>query len=286
MTCQAVVRRVGVAEAEHPDRAGGVLPRVVALLPGAAEVDPPAAEDHRGVADHLLGVARRPADGVQLEQLAAVVLVGRVADRAEVVEVGEHRRVQRARDEQVLEPAERVLPHGLVVADPVDPRRTADGADVEVVGPEVDHRLEHLAVAVDPPQHRPRRQLVGVAVAHLALGELHRRGLPQLGEPPVEVADLGVLGHGRGVELPDEPGGRAAERLHLREGRLRPAAAEPVHQVEGVRRGHLGGAVRVDDVPPAAARPDSAHRLTDRHERLPRGLRPTSHGVGGPAPAG
>ncbi len=154
---------------------------------------------------------------MQLEQLPTVVLVGRVAHRAVVVEVAEHRRVQRARDQQVLEPAERVLPDRLVVADPVDPRRTADRADMQVVGPEVDHGLQHLPVAVDAAEHRPRRQLVGVPVADLALGELHRRRLPELGEPAVDPAHPRVLGHARRVELRVEPRGRAAQGLHLRE---------------------------------------------------------------------
>src|SRR5439155_11921876 len=100
-----------------------LAPRIVSLRPvheptaGAQVVDAPAGEAARRVDDVVLGVAGVDADRVQLQQLAAVVLV-EPADRAPayrhrrpaevVVEEVEHRRMGGGGAEQVTELAERV----------------------------------------------------------------------------------------------------------------------------------------------------------------------------------
>jgi hypothetical protein len=123
-----------------------VLRRVVEVQHRAV-VDREAGQQPRGRLDHRLRVAGVDADGVQLEQLARVVLVRCVAVAVGVVEVGEHRRVPRRRDEHVAELSERVPADDLRVEEVTrrpDVRRRA--GDVEVVGPEVDHHLEQLAL--------------------------------------------------------------------------------------------------------------------------------------------
>ena len=98
----AAVRR---REAEHLHPAGRVDRRVVVGLPGVPGIDGVAGEDPRRCLDHVLGVARRASDGVQLEQLAALVLVREVLGRLVVAQVEQHRRVQAGGDEQVVEVA-------------------------------------------------------------------------------------------------------------------------------------------------------------------------------------
>ena len=72
-------------------------------------------EDVGAVADVVLGVAGRHPDGVQLEQLAPVVLVDRVLGRLLGGEVAQHRWVATGRDEHVGEVAERVGPDHVTV---------------------------------------------------------------------------------------------------------------------------------------------------------------------------
>ena len=92
-----------MAEVEDLDGTHRVGVGVVLRVEGLAPVHRVAGEEHRGGLHHRLRVARVAADGVQLQQLAALVLVRLVPHRLPVVEVHAHRRVQRAGDEQVLE---------------------------------------------------------------------------------------------------------------------------------------------------------------------------------------
>ena len=142
----AVRARVGVAEVQDLHPAGRVLGGVVEVLHRAV-VDGEAGQQAGSRLHHRLGVAGLDADGVQLEQLAGVVLVRRVLVAVGVVEVGEHRRVPRRRDQHVAELPEGVLAdHLQVVEVPGRPDVRRRARHVEVVGPEVDHRLEQLPV--------------------------------------------------------------------------------------------------------------------------------------------
>jgi hypothetical protein len=120
--------------------------------------DAPAGERAGELGDVVLAVAAAHAGRVQLEDLARQVLVEAAlalgvggggalrgealgADRADLVEVDQHRRVTLDRDQQRLERAEHVRPDrlGLERAGDRSERRLLD-RDREVVGPEVDQR--------------------------------------------------------------------------------------------------------------------------------------------------
>ena len=212
----AVGGGVRAAEAQHPHRPGGVPAPVVEPVPGAEGVHGVAGEDLRGVLDHRLGVARAPADGVQLEQLAALVLVGRVLHRRPVVEVEQHRRVQRRGDQQVVEAAEGPGADHLVVRRAVHPAEVGVGVHVQVVGPEVDHVLQHLPLGVDPAQHRDAGQVGGVLPAALGPGlvpgPLGGRRLGQPGEPRRQRLGERRLGDAGRCQLLLEPPGLPSPR--------------------------------------------------------------------------
>src|SRR3989454_6758833 len=78
----------------------------VAALPGP--LDTPASEDARHVDHVLLRVAAVHAEGVQLEQLAGVVLVEPQRDALPIIEIEQHRRALGRGDQEILEPAQRV----------------------------------------------------------------------------------------------------------------------------------------------------------------------------------
>ena len=118
----------------------------VALADIAA--DGPAGEDQRQLLHVALVVATIDAEGMQFEQLAGVVLIEATAvvppgagigpDRADLIEVDQHRRVTRAGLHHVLEAAEDVRADGLALvgAGGQGHDRLASGADREVVRPE------------------------------------------------------------------------------------------------------------------------------------------------------
>ena len=139
----AVRGGVGMAEAEHADGTHRVGFGVVVGLEGAWIVHRPAGQDLGRVLHHVLGVARVRTDRVQLEQFAAVVLVGRIAHGLGVVEVEQHRRLQADRGQQLVEPAQGVGPdHGVVLL-ATEPGLVGERRHVEVVRPQVHHVLEH-----------------------------------------------------------------------------------------------------------------------------------------------
>ncbi len=107
--------RVRGAEAEHLHRAD-VVP-VVVVRELAVHADRVAGHDARRVDDLGMGVAGVDADGVQLEQFAAVVLVQGVDGAVVVVQVRQHRRALRAGEQQVAERAQRVLADDVAVVD-------------------------------------------------------------------------------------------------------------------------------------------------------------------------
>ncbi len=109
---------------------------------------------------------------MQLEKLAAVILVGGTSARAAVREVIEHRRAGGDRLEEVAEIAERVAADHLAV---VRGQRHRDlvariGIDVEVVVPEARQHLAQLPAAVHRAEDGRRRHLLARAAA---LGAVH-----------------------------------------------------------------------------------------------------------------
>ncbi len=134
-------RGVGVGEAEHPHRSGAVDVVVVDVVLVVVERAP--GEQFRGVLDVVLGVGQ--ADGVQLEQLAAVVLVHRGLRRLGQVEERQHGRVLGRRQQHVGERTHRVCAdHVAVVGVPGVPDVAVVVGDVEVVAEEVDQHLVQL----------------------------------------------------------------------------------------------------------------------------------------------
>ena len=201
----------GDGEPEHLLAALVVLACAEHVAAGGAQVvDAVAGEAARGV-DHVrLRVAGVDADRVQLQELAAVVLVD-PADRAAalrarrrvqvVVEVVEHRRVQRHGAEQLAEAAQHVRPHRVAL---VGRDREAVEAvaheHVEVVEPEVDQQLLQLVAGVDRAHHlgggelvedEAERPAVGVVEREHLRGRVAERGIGR--EPRVE---LGVRARG------------------------------------------------------------------------------------------
>jgi hypothetical protein len=212
---------------------------------GAAGVDGEPGEDPGAVADLGLAVAGADADGVELEQLAAEVLVRGPLRRGGVVEVGQHRRVRGGRLEEVGEPAERVPPENVgVVAVAVVPDVVAGAGDVEVVRPDVDHHLEQLPPAPRGPAQGGPAQVehevpgaVGVAGADLGAAQGER------GKAGDDGVALGIRDRRR-VQLLLEPGaasepGRAGDEVRREAPRGAPQqvgeavglAREPGHPV-------------------------------------------------------
>ncbi len=191
-------RAVRVRPGAHRERSDvPVLGAVEELARGAVDRQP--RQRQGALLDVGLGVVA-DADGVELEQLTTEVLVDPPRPGAVGVEVAQHRRVRRRRDQQVREPAQRVLPdHGVVVV-PAQVHAVAPERDVEVVRPEVDHLLEQLALGPDRPRD----------------GVLHQR---------VQVVP-GPDRARRGVRLPDgltQPRPRRSHRVDLRVGQRRGA---------------------------------------------------------------
>ncbi len=267
---------VGGVPPHHVDRAGVVGPvAVLELARVPAEAEP---RQHQGRLTHvLLVVATVDADRVQLEDLAAVVLVRVVLRALRVVEVGHHRGVRRGGPQHVLELAQRVLAdHRAVVVVPGPPARLVRVRDVQVVRPEVDHHLEELSLAPGFPHDRglpervhqvPRafegleRALhrhveVGVAVGDVVLAEavVHARRVELAIEPAVapEPADLLHEVLGRTERRPPK-------QVQVGTGGHERAARSGRHGVEHPR-GHPGSCEH-------AADRGGAHEVASRHGR-------------------
>ncbi len=179
-------------------------------------VDRPPAQQQRALLHVPLGVPRVHPDRVQFQQLPRVVLVRLLAGRARPVEVGQHRRVEGAGQQHRLEVAEGMLAdHIALIGVPGD-----EGAagrvrreHVQVVGPEVDHHLEHLTAAEDRPAQVISGQDKLIVEVVLGRGRL-RGGALQLRPELLQRLDPGV-GDLAGLELPFQPLARA-QALHLR----------------------------------------------------------------------
>ena len=242
-------------------------------LRGGVGVDRPPGEGPRDLFDVLLGVAAVDAEGVELEELAAVVLVdaaalrgrpgrrGRALLRARllVVEVVQHPGMPGRRAEDLAERRQHVRPDGVAV---VGQRRLdvlASGGDVEVVEPEVGHHLAQLVLRAHRPldlgldedgvqvaegadlvlAHVPLRALaVGLAVL-LGVGRDEARRARFLGDAARAAVVLGQPRQRLAVVLE-----RADPRLHLGVGDLAPdLLLDPVfeadveHAVDLARRG-------------------------------------------------
>ncbi len=139
---------------------------------------------------------------MQLEQLAALVLVGVLLVGHGVAEVDAHRRVDRDGLQQRLERAQRPRPDRFAVVHA--PGVDAVGADrhVEVVLPELRHGLEHLALAHHPPQQQPvlvvGHDLPAADLAAVVLGRDPPTATTSGREPRAERVAGGV-GHAAGL---------------------------------------------------------------------------------------
>ncbi len=212
-------------------------------------VHPVAGEDPGGVLDVVLGVVAL-SDGVQLEELAAEVLVGGLLRRAGVVQRDAHGGVGDGVDEHLVEPSERVGADDLAVVGAVQEHPVVVEGDVEVVLPELGHHLQHLTVGVDAPQQAPAGVVRHLRPAALDLGLVP---LPDAGrvevdrDPPrLERVGLGV-GDRCGVQLGLEPRLGAAGVPHLGVQGGRDAVAEPAGQVQrGSGRQRRGREARLD----------------------------------------
>ena len=207
----------------HPRRG------LVALL----GVHAPAGEDAGGVLDVVLVVGADP-DGVQLEQLAAQVLVRVLGGGVAVVEVDEHRRVRHGGEQDVLVPAEGLRAEGLAVRAAEEVCRLAVQRHVEVVLPELRHQLEDLTVGEDPAhQHVALVVLAhaeGAHHAHLVLGPHALRALVERRPPALELVGEAVRDRARG-QLPLPPRARTTRGADLGRELRRDAVAEAGDQV-------------------------------------------------------
>ena len=157
-------------------------------------LDAPAREDSRDLDDVLLRVTAIDAEGVQLEQLARVILVdsrrlppapllrhlipaeprsaewreelarlrrGRTGrDALRIVEIKEHRGAFSRRDEQIFEFAERPRPDGFFyIRRQQKPIGALAYKDVEMIRPEVDHHFPQLPLRYRRPHDRELLQL-------------------------------------------------------------------------------------------------------------------------------
>ena len=172
-----------IVEREPKDALGSVIVRPIAEHESCAafrRLDAPTRENPGDLDDVLLRVAAVDAEGVQLQQLARVILVdaGRLAsppllrhfvlpeprpseERAEpadgarrrrrrgtgrhtlrIVEIEQHRRTFGRRDQQVLKAAERTRPNGLLdIGRQQETICALADKDVEMIRPEIDHYL-------------------------------------------------------------------------------------------------------------------------------------------------
>ena len=226
--------RVGVGEAHDPHRADVVVPRVVAVLVGLP-VQAVAGQQQRRVADVVLGVVAA-ADGVQLEEFPAEVLVGVVGRVQLVVQVDQHAGVVHGGLEHVGELAEGVLPQDGCVVPAGEGAGLAVRSDVEVVAHGVDHRLVEVALGVDLPD-RPRDAQRLAGAPGLAVTLLVDRPGGLAGPTEVlldELVRAGVVDPGR-VELALDPGVVALLRDLVRDA-VGGCRADPAGQVPGQGR--------------------------------------------------
>ena len=136
------------------------------------QIDADAGQYLRQRLDVRLGIARADAHGVQLHDLARVVLVDVAGRIVGIVEITQHRRMVQRRREEIAELAEGMGADGviLVVAD--------ENADVglvlmhvEMIEPEPGHAFTQLFRRIERAQDGPRRRLLGTVV-HRALIDL------------------------------------------------------------------------------------------------------------------
>src|SRR5581483_5202352 len=108
----------------------------------------PTGEGACGLVDVLLRVATVHAERVKLEQLARVVLVRHALLARSAVEVEEHRARGDRRAHEIAYGSERVLSNRAIECRGESDDIALSDIDVEVVGPEADHHLEEMALAV------------------------------------------------------------------------------------------------------------------------------------------
>lgn len=219
---RAVIRALPVQDLDRTD----VVPVRPELEGRGVVIDRETGQDLGGVLHVLLGVARTQPNRVQLEELAAVVLVRVVATGVLVVEVPEHRGALGVGDQQFGEAAKGKTADVLTVLDRLaSPEVFGWCCDREMVGPELDHLLEELPVAPDVANDRrldhvqvggPLTVVVGRGLVDLLRGPVQRR------EAPEQVVDQPIA-DARRVQLLVEP---TLDSLHLDVGDQRRGEAE------------------------------------------------------------
>src|SRR5204863_9213876 len=90
-------------------------PRIEARQLAVAELEAPAREDVRERLDIALRVAAIDAQRVQLHQLPRLILVQAACSIARVIEVDEHRRMARARPDEIAKAPEGMRPDGMLL---------------------------------------------------------------------------------------------------------------------------------------------------------------------------
>ncbi len=195
--------------------------------------------------------------------------------RLRVVQVPQHRRVPRRRDQHVLEAAERVAAdHDPVVVVAVVPHVVAGVRDVEQVRPEVDHHLEQLALAPARPRDRRRSELEHQVPREVLEILVHPRDRPlQAREEPVHELLARAVVDRRWVELLVEPRGPPLRADPLERARRRAEGRSPqqvqVRVARHVRRVRRPGRRRGEDAA-GERRPRGAPDGRGPQERAPR----------------
>jgi hypothetical protein len=164
---------------------------------------------------------------VQLEELAAVILVGRTAARGAVVEIDQHGGTGRDRLQHLAEIAQSVAADDVAV---IGRQRhgnelVARGIDVEMVVPEVGQHLAQLPAAAYGARQRGGGD-GGAQEAALLAGHGRSGGLPMLLDRLVDdgeralVVDLGFGGLARVLELDPARGDQRRAVVFLRRPKL------------------------------------------------------------------
>jgi hypothetical protein len=245
----------------------------------SVHVDPQAGQQPCQFLHVALAVAAVDAERVQLQQLAGMVLVQASGGVVLVVEVAQHRRLCRRRDQQVGEAPERVVAQALLVVADQQAQVGLGLRDIEVVEPEPGHLLAQLVRRMQGQQQRAGGRLAGTVVEQALVVLAWAVAAALLGvEDPV---DRGHAQPGQAVQ-PGLDGGRQRGRgvgVQLLRQRVAPAEMLPV--ADGCRAGAPGQAV--DPCPWCVGRQGAplqsgaaAADQSDRHRECPQGPEPVS----------
>ena len=256
MAEEGLVAEVVPVGVELEQAVAAIQPHLVRTEPGDVGIQghPHPGQDARQLLHVGLGVAGAHAHGVQLHDLAGVVLVDAAGGVLVVVEITQHGRMAQGGLQQVAETPQGPGPDGavLIVAD--------HGAHVafvhvhaEMVHPEPGHLLLELIGRIEVAQQRSGDRVLAEVVHRLLVGRLGGgagRGVLDLAGGLVLAVEAhgqggqGLLGHRQGVDLGLGRGRQDVVRGRMKL-RLQPAlGADPGHLVGGRRRGAPGDPVQ------------------------------------------